>query len=219
MRGVLAAVLLQAAATQTGSCDPASLDAAGVTPGDGGFFYGSGDASIFVPKDVIDNPMQPRELPEVHDLCKSYVGDYSDGNNYPKEVGTWKEDVKKYILGQPAPNAETLDFERANLRYSFYKLDEKAEGGRRQIQINLTFEMLPAVTLQAGGDGQHGPPWPDPYFLNGIAVTGMDPLRCWDWTVRRAVPEYYFVACDQCHNLWDLEYNICQEEYTPDCYN
>lgn len=221
---ILSLALLSMAADDSGSCDPTSLQAAEVRPGDGGVWVRAGDASqFFSADDLIDFKRRP--LPPDEILCKLLVGDLNKTTVEDDWQGIWIEDIKQpWFMGPVEPGGDTRDAEGAQLRYTYCDPTSKLPGCEDTLTIILGFESIVAVKSPA----ESGIPWPSPYFLNRVTAMGMDRVQtmfgtkaptCWS-SAYRQTPEFHYVPCPECVTLGE-EFEWCNSKRATkpqDCF-
>ena len=214
---ILSLALLSMAQDNSGSCDPTSLEAADVRPGDGGAWVHAGDASqFFSNNDLID--FKKRPFPSDDTLCMLIIGDLNETSDYPKWQGIWIEDVKQpWFLGPVEPGGDTRDSEGAQLRYTYCDPTSLVPGCMDTITLILRFETIVAVqqsTTKA---------WDQPYFLSGYTAMGADRVQmmlhtrfptCLDWKYRET-EQFHAVTCENCATLGQ-DFSWCNSAVTPD---
>ncbi len=200
---------------------PYDVEEAGVTPGDGGVWVGEPDARVFLQTD--DLSVRPtRVLPNMKTLCMLYPGDLNDNNDYPLTQGIWIEDIiNPSFLGPPSEDADYRAVDSAQLRYTYQKPGSALPEGAELVSLSLSFEKVVVVDAQGAklwGDGKamNGQPWPQPYFLNGISVQGMNSLECWDPFLRTS-SAYHYTLCPWCASLGE-QFIQCKQERAEDCF-
>lgn len=218
MRAVIGLMML--AMQDTGSCDPASLEAAGITPGDGGVWVAAEGGATFIPAtSELPGGEQLKDLPPMEILCQLLAGDWNMKNDYETRQGIWIVNIEdERLLGPAAPGAKYIGTDGAQLRYSYRKpgtTDQK-------VSIAMGFERMLVVSAMGAelfGDGSamRGHPWPDPWFLNRIEAQGLDvqPL-CWDPFLRNST-EYHSVSNDWCANI-GKDFVECENEDPKQCF-
>jgi len=203
MRAVLGLMMLAMGAPE---CDPTSLEAAGIQPGDGGVWVGGQDGGVFIGDERLVD-FKNRPLPSDELLCKLLIGDLNNTTEASSWQGIWIEDIKQsWFLGPVESGGDTRDPEGAQLRYTYCDPTSQRPGCEDTINLILRFETIVAVDKTAEGVGV---PWPQPYFLNGVTAMGMDRVQmmtnskapsCWDWKLRQT-PQYHFTPCPECKTM------------------
>lgn len=176
---------------------PYDAEAAGLTAVDGGYVYGEGDASIFIPAVDAEVPERLPNAPTMNQLCTLYVGDALDQTDYPRRVGLWIEDVRR-IFGEPPRNGIVLGKNEAKLSYLWSGGTDASGDVLEPSGMTLSFEYLPLNNLLLDDDGEFEgfgtQVLSNSYFLNGIQMRDGVYHDCWRWELR----EPGLQPCTQC---------------------
>jgi hypothetical protein len=220
MKLPLALMLLAMSAPE---CDPSSIDAANIQPGDGGVWLGGRDGGLWV--DQADVPAPPGEkplLPWPDDsvLCQLVVGNLTGRGTAPEGwQGLWIRDVINILGENNGISQRSAD--GAQLAYLFRKPGALVDSSGFAPQINLLLQFEKTLAFDnAQRDGSHLVPFTDPYFLTSIDAQGLDEAKaCWDPSLRFASSSM-FIPCESCAQQ-GREFGLCKDlglDVTEDCF-
>jgi len=210
---------LMVIASMAPDCDPASLKAAGIQPGDGGVWVGGKDSGVWVTeKDITDRSLPA--FPGKDVLCQLVIGNMTGRGKAPMGwQGLWIKDVLR-ILGKNNGISQRSS-DGAQLSYMYRKPGSvpNPDGLEPSINLLLQFEKVNAYA-DGKRNGSKLVPFEDPYFLISIDAQGLDEAyACWDPALRFA-PDSMFVPCEDCAQ-YGREFDLCSRlglKTEEDCF-